>query len=230
MLHATASSAEPGSQLGMPASPSTSEYEAALAAIDAAHAKDPRRVQVKIGGDDGDENDMEEVPFELQYARRMSEFLKRLEPDASAVLRLAVRAQHFRRWEVPRDSYAPNKQGYHSWRTALKKRQAEQVAQLCRECGYGPAEADRVGALIRKENLRSDDEAQTLEDVACLVFLDDQLDEFERAFDEDKTVSILRKTWAKMSDAGHELALQLSMSDRARGLVEKAVAPKEGVQ
>ena len=93
------------------------------------------------------------------------------------------------------------------------------------DCGYDRLEAERIGELIRKEKMRSDSEAQTLEDVACLVFLDDQLDQFERAFEEEKMLSILRKTWAKISDAGHELALQLAMSDRARELVAKAVAP-----
>ncbi|KAI9747598.1 MAG: hypothetical protein M1815_004067 [Lichina confinis] len=167
------------------------QYEAALRAIDDAHSQDPRKVEVDGG----------QVPYELHYARRMSGFLDRLRPDASPTLCLAIRAQHFRRWEVPRGS-----------RTSY-------------DCGYDRLEAERIGELIRKEKMRSDSEAQTLEDVACLVFLDDQLDQFERAFEEEKMLSILRKTWAKISDAGHELALQLAMSDRARELVAKAVAP-----
>lgn len=191
------------------------KYEAALRAIDDAHSQDPRKVEV----------DSEQVPYELHYARRMSGFLDRLRPDASPTLRLAIRAQHFRRWEVPRGSYAMNRQGYHSWRTAPKQRQAEQATRICLGCGYDPSEAERVGELIRKEKMRSDDEAQTLEDVACLVFLADQLDQFERAFEEEKMLSILRKTWAKMSDLARELALQLAMPDRARELVAKAVAP-----
>jgi hypothetical protein len=77
---------------------------------------------------------------------------------------------------------------------------------------------------VRKENLKKDHETQTLEDVACLVFLDDQFEEFEKLHDEEKIVSILRKTWGKMSDKGHELALKIEMSDRARELVGKALA------
>jgi hypothetical protein len=64
-----------------------------------------------------------------------------------------------------------------------------------------------------------------LEDVACLVFLDDQFEEFEKGHDEDKIVMILRKTWSKMSEKGHELALQIKMSERAKGLVGKALEP-----
>ena len=192
-----------------------SNYTAAIALIDASHSQDPRKIAVEDG---------EEVPYELHYARRMTDYLERLSPDASPTLHLAVRAQHFRRWEVPRSSYPMNKQGYFSWRTALKKRQAEQAAEICAQCGYAQAEADRVAALIRKENLKGDHEAQTLEDVACLVFLDDHFDTFEKEHDEDKIVSILRKTWAKMSDRGHDFALEMHLSDRARALIEKALS------
>lgn len=115
------------------------------------------------------------------------------------------------------------KPGYFAWRTFLKKRQAEQASQLCRECGYGEDEAERVAALIRKEDLKQDEETQVLEDVACLVFLDDQFEEFERGLDEEKIISILRKTWVKMSEKGRELALSVDMSERAKGLVGKAL-------
>lgn len=190
------------------------EYDAALTEIDRAHALDPNKVPI----------DSEQVPYELHYARKMTSFLDRLEPEASETLRLAVRAQHFRRWEVPRGSYPMDRQGYFNWRTGLKKRQAEQAAQICRDCGYSDEDAARVAALIRKENMKQDDESQTLEDVACLVFLDDQFEAFQKEHDENKLVSILKKTWGKMSNRGHELALQLPMTESARSLVGRAVA------
>lgn len=62
-----------------------------------------------------------------------------------------------------------------------------------------------------------------LEDVACLVFLDDQFEDFEKEHDEEKIVAILRKTWGKMSEKGHELALQIKMSEKAKGLVARAL-------
>ncbi|KAJ3527192.1 hypothetical protein NM208_g10825 [Fusarium decemcellulare] len=84
----------------------------------------------------------------------------------------------------------------------------------------------RVAALIRKENLKSDEETQVLEDVACLVFLDDQFDDFESKsdIDEDKMVGILRKTWGKMGERGRELALEMNHSERAKELIGKALA------
>ena len=108
------------------------------------------------------------------------------------------------------------------------------------EGGYAVEEAGRVGALVRKEGLlaalknkreegeevvgEEEEEVQTLEDVACLVFLDDQFEKFEREHDEEKIIGILKKTWGKMSERAHELALQITMSDRARGLIEKALS------
>lgn len=188
-------------------------FEAALRLIDEAHGQDPREVQTEQG----------KVPYELLYTNKMSAYLERCDPNASETLRLAIRAQHLRRWEVPRDLYAKNKTGYHLWRTYLKKRQAEMAAQICLDSGYSEDDANRVAALVRKENLKQDAETQTLEDVACLVFLDDQFEEFEKEHDEAKIVNILRKTWGKMSNKGHGLALSMPMSDRARDLVAKAL-------
>lgn len=190
------------------------DYQLALQLIDQAHVQDPHIITVN-GHDQ---------PYELHYSRKMSNYLEKRSPNALATLRLAIRAQHLRRWEVPRDSYAMNKQGYHSWRTYLKKRQADLAHEICLRSGYSEEDANRVAALIRKENLKKDEDAQILEDVACLVFLDDQLEDFEKQHDEEKIVTILRKTWAKMSGRGHELALEIPMSDRAKDLVKKAVS------
>jgi hypothetical protein len=119
--------------------------------------------------------------------------------------------------------------GYLTWRAKLKSQAATQVAELLASPEINPPlaqeEIDRIAALIRKENLKSDDETQVLEDVACLVFLDDQFDDFEKKaeLDEDKIVGILRKTWVKLSSEGQTLALQLDLSVRARLLIQKAL-------
>ncbi|KAI4257133.1 MAG: hypothetical protein LQ352_001773 [Teloschistes flavicans] len=195
---------------------SYAKFETAIRKIDEAHAQDPKRVPSAQG----------EEPYELLYSNKMGEYLKRCDPDASETLRIAVCAQHLRRWEVPRDSYPKNKAGYHQWRTYLKKRQADLAANICLQSGYTEEDANRVAGLVRKENLKQDVETQTLEDVACLVFLDDQFEEFEKEHDEAKIINILRKTWVKMSERGHELALEISMSDRAGELIAKALADK----
>lgn len=193
---------------------SEKKLAAALKLIDEAHAQDPKKIEV----------DGKEQPYELHYSQKMSNYLEKRNPSAPDTLRLAIRAQHFRRWEIPRDSYAMNKVGYHAWRTYLKKRQADMASKICLDCGYSEDDAARVAHLIKKEDLKKDDETQTLEDVACLVFLDDQFEEFEKQHDEEKIVKILQKTWGKMSEKGHELALTLPMSERCRDLINKALA------
>lgn len=193
---------------------SQTPYEKALTAIDEAHALDPNKTTVNG----------EEVPYELHYAQKCTFYLEKRAPDAPEHLRLAIRAQHFRRWEVPRSSYPMTRVGYHSWRTFLKKRQAELVESICREWGCSEEVAQSVGALIRKEDLKQNEETQVLEDVACLVFLDDQFEAFEKEHDEEKIIKILQKTWGKMTGKGHELALQIPMGERPKEVVAKALA------
>ncbi|KAJ3458661.1 hypothetical protein MRS44_012770 [Fusarium solani] len=152
----------------------------------------------------------------------MTKWLALRSPSASPVLQLACRAQHFRRWEIPRSSYPMTRPGYLTWRAKLKAQAAVQVAELLASPEIQPPipEEDRarVAALIRKEDLKSDEETQVLEDVACLVFLDDQFDDFESKSDlnEDKMVNILRKTWGKMGEkeSGIVSVLELLMESR----------------
>lgn len=189
------------------------KYEKALMLIDESHTQDPKKKLI----------DGKNQPYELYYSQKMSSYLERRAPEASNILRLAVRAQHLRRWEVPRESYAMDRKGYHAWRTYLKTRQAELASQICLNSGYSEEDANRVGSLVRKENLKQDKETQVLEDVACLVFLDDQFEEFEKLHDEDKIIKILQKTWNKMSERGHELAFEIKMSNHVKSLIAKAL-------
>lgn len=92
------------------------------------------------------------------------------------------------------------------------------------EGGYPRETVERVASLIRKRNLKTDDEAQTVEDVACLVFLDDHFAEFAMRHADEKLIDILRKTWRKMSPRGREAAQSLALGDRARDLLRRALA------
>ncbi|RDL32072.1 Uncharacterized protein BP5553_09474 [Venustampulla echinocandica] len=189
-------------------------YEAAISLIDEAHAHDPNTVVI----------DGTDIPYELHYAQKMTRYLSLRAPDASPILKVAIRAQHFRRWEIPRNSYPMTKAGYLNWRSFLKKRQADLASAICIGCNFTDEEAEEVAKLIRKENLQNNEETQILEDVACLVFLDDQFEKFEKEHDEEKIISILRKTWGKMSEKGHKLALSIPMSERSKELIGKALA------
>ena len=178
--------------------------------FDAANAEDPNR-------------DASGAPKELAYARQMSAWLVRLEPNAPDEVRLAVRAQHIRRWEIPRDSYPAGRSAYLAWRRNLGRFHADTAGAIMRDCGVDDDNVLHVQAIIRKERFKTDRLAQLLEDVACLVFLDHYFAPFAGDQAEDSMVNILRKTWKKMSEAGRAAALQIEYSPQCQGLLDKAL-------
>lgn len=89
--------------------------------------------------------------------------------------------------------------------------------------GYDVETIEWVKDLLLKRGLKRDDEVQVLEDVACLVFIEYYLDDFARKHEEEKLLDIIRKTWNKMSPAGHAAALQLPLSDALQQLIHKAL-------
>jgi len=178
--------------------------------FDAANAEDPNR-------------DASGAPKELAYARQMSAWLVRLEPNAPDEVRLAVRAQHIRRWEIPRDSYPAGRSAYLAWRRNLGRFHADTAGAIMRDCGVDDDTVLRVQAIIRKERFKTDRLAQLLEDVACLVFLDHYFAPFAGDQAEDSMVNILRKTWKKMSEAGRAAALQIEYSPQCQALLDKAL-------
>jgi hypothetical protein len=187
-------------------------FEATIAALDAANADDPRRIEGE--------------PFECVYARRMSACLARIYPEASELLKIAARAQHLRRWEIPRAAYPEGRHGYDAWRRACRSHHAERAGEIMRTQGYDEDAIARVGAIIRKERLKKDADSQALENVAAVVFLEHYLDDFLNkyaAYDDAKLVDILGKTLCKMSPRGHAAALALPLPERAQALVEEAL-------
>ena len=189
----------------------------AIAAIDAANAGDPNTIEVRG----------EVRPKEQAHAELMSEWLDRLDPDASDAQHLAARAHHLRRWSLPRSEYPDGRAGYLRWRTALKQQHADEVASILAGVGYDAATVERTQQIIRKEALASDPEVQTHEDALCLVFLETQLAELADAQGDEKMVDIIRKTAAKMSQRGLELAMDLPMRPADRALIERAMRPDD---
>lgn len=190
----------------------------AIAGIDAANSAAPNRIPLGDGT---------EIPAELAYGQRMSAMLARVYPDASEALRLAVRAQHIRRWEVPRSSYPMDRGGYLRWRKELGRKHAEWAGEILARCGYGEEEIARVGSLLRKENLRRDPETQALEDIAALVFLAHYAEDFAAKHPPEKVVSILAKTLAKMSEHGKAAAATLDLSPAVHHALEAAAAQSD---
>jgi hypothetical protein len=173
-------------------------------------------------------------PKELVYGQRMTTCLMQYWSQPGELLQIAVRAQHIKRWHLKRTEFAQGKAGYYQWRIALGKFHAQLTADIMIEQGYSDEQAKQTASIICKENLKDksssqlNTDSQTLEDVACLVFLTYYFDEFAAKYTEQnneaKIIRIVQLTWKKMSDDAHNIALQLSLPQHLSALVTKALA------
>jgi len=188
-------------------------FEAALRRFDGENARDPN---IEIA--DGVAH-----PRELLYARRLTDWVLRLCPDASEELRLAARCQHICRWQIPRNSYPLTRAGYLKWRADLKKFHARKAGEILHELDYGDGIVRRVQDLNLKKNFPNDPEGRVLEDALCLVFLQFQFADLAARTAEDKTVNALQKSWQKMTDAARAEAMKLNFGPREKALLERAL-------
>jgi hypothetical protein len=191
-------------------------FQAVVAEVDAANAHDPR--QDVVAGTSR--------PREVVYSERMSQCLALLYPEASEALRIAARAQHICRWQIPRQNYPLGREGYNAWRAACRDHHAALTSGIMRRHGYGVDEIAQVVKIIRKEQLKRDPESQALENVVAVVFVDHYLDEFvagHRDYDDTKLADILKKTLRKMDATGHAAALGLNLPEPTRRLIDMAL-------
>ena len=178
-----------------------------LSAIDEINRQDPNTIVVNGN----------KQAKELVYGQQMTDCLKLYWPEANELLQIAVRAQHIKRWQLKRTEFAEGKAGYYQWRIAQGKFHAELTASIMLVQGYSVEESEQCAAIIRKENLKTNSDSQTLEDVACLVFLMHYFNEFAAKYTEQdneaKIVRIVQLTWKKMSEQAHDIALSLTLPD-----------------
>jgi len=194
---------------------SGSGLEGCRAAIDLANSYDPR--------------DHHGVPLALAQGRMAEEWVMRLASQASDALRLAARAHHLRRWELPRSDYPTGRAGYLRWRRAQQQRHAQDLAIIAHRAGLDDSVAVRAAEIVSKQGLGSDPEVQTFEDAVSLTFLVTELGPVAaRLANDTKAAGIVIKTLAKMSDAGREQAQDLAASgrlaDRSRRILAEATA------
>lgn len=162
-------------------------------------------------------------PVEYFYALKLHEWVVKLDPNANESLLLASRCQHIGRWEIARNSYPDGRVGYLKWRSDLSKYHAGIAAEILAGVGYDDDTISRVKQIVLKQRLKTDEDVQTMENALCLVFLQYQYDDLIAKMTEEKMIDILRKTWAKMTDPGHEAALSLAYSEQGRDLILKAL-------
>ncbi len=184
-----------------------------FSAIDKINAQDPNHLELngKI------------MAKELIYGQRMTFCLNKYWPKADEILQIAVRAQHIKRWHIKRCDFPKGKTGYYSWRIALGKYHAELTELLMADHGYSCKDAEQTAIIIRKEKLKTNLNSQTLEDVACLVFLEHYFDGFAAKHSEEKIIRIIQLTWKKMSKKAQDIALTLNLPEHLTILVSRAL-------
>ncbi|MDZ4819669.1 MAG: DUF4202 domain-containing protein [Planctomycetota bacterium] len=181
--------------------------------IDQANQADPNREHFEGG----------ELPKEQAYSRHMADWLEKLQPNAPDEVQIAAYGQHICRWMMPRSDYPLDRAGYHRWRSNLQKFHATKLAGILEPLGYSAESITRVQSLVKKVRFKQDPEAQLVEDVACLVFLQYYLEDFAAQHDDDKVIAILQKTWPKMSETAQQAALTIPLSVRLQALVQRAL-------
>lgn len=185
----------------------------AIGTIDRINDEDPKRVT----------KDGVEMGYELYFSRLLFVKVVSLIEEASEELLIAARSQHICRWEMPRTEYPDGRVGYLKWRADLKIYHADKTASILAELNYSDGLIQAVRTINLKKHLKSNADSQAMEDALCLVFLESQFPEFRLKTDEEKMVTILRKTWAKMSEQGQAAALALELGEEEARLVGKAL-------
>lgn len=181
-----------------------------MAAIDDTNRQDPN-------GHDGQ-------PLALVQGQAASRWLDELTTAPSDELRLAVRAHHLRRWELKRADYPTGRAGYLRWRHENKAHQADSLGTLMTNDGWSQSSTAYAKLLLGRTRLRSHAETQTLEDAACLVFLETQFASMVERTDHDHLVTIVTKTLKKMSPAAVTLAGSIGLTTTSQAVLADAVA------
>jgi hypothetical protein len=192
----------------------------AIAAIDAANADDPHTLPVRGA----------ERPKEQAHAELASQWVAKLRPDASPALKLAARAHHVRRWEIPRSEYPMDRAGYHRWRKALHAHHQQVLRAILEEQGWDEETIARACALVRKQGLGRDPEVQTLEDALCLVFVETQFADLAARLEAEKLLDVTRKTLRKMSPEAIAHATGLPLDAASKALLARAARTLETVE
>lgn len=185
-----------------------------LYAIDEANKKDKRK-EILNGAS---------WPKEYLYSSRSSKILEKYWPNSDELLQIAIRGHHIERWHIPRDEYPMDRKGYLQWRTKLKLHHSKVLGEIMKTYDYSNDEIKVVQQMVMKTKLKTDPATQTLEDVICLVFLTHYLEDFIFKHSREKVISIIQKTWAKMSEKGHQFALTIDFSTSAGDIVKQALS------
>jgi len=193
---------------------SESRFIRAVERFNAMNAEDPTRETA----------DGKDWPRELLRAEQLARWIEKLRPDAGEPLRLAARCQHLARFRSPRSDYPEGRIGYLKWRTDQARLHAETAERILREEGYDDQTVQAVRRIVRKQNITTDPDVQTMEDALCLAFLEHEYASFCDKHTDRTLLAILVKTWQKMSPTARQIALGIPFSGRPGALLSRALS------
>lgn len=150
------------------------------------------------------------TPYALHYANKMVTLLPYIYPDATEPMFVAAQAQHLHpHFETP--GLVPP--GFIQSEYDFRLLDAECARQICIESGYAPDVAERVAALVRRDNIDTDQDAQKLQDLEYLVRVSDQ---YKRLVDENVEPDplLLRESLKNMTEMGREFLLRIPLLER----------------
>ncbi|MGO1244454.1 MAG: DUF4202 domain-containing protein [Sphingobacterium sp.] len=162
-------------------------------------------------------------PQELFLADKLYDWVNKLAPTRSTALTLASKSQHIGRWEIPRSSFAMDKNGYLNWRKELALHHASTTRDILVNLDFSDELISQVEQIILKKKIKGNPDVQTMENALCLVFLEFQYEKFYPKH-EEKIVNILKKSLLKMDKVGHKFALQLPYSETGLKYIEAALS------
>lgn len=190
-------------------SPSAAQLDALYRAIDDVNSNDPNALDWHGVS----------VARSLLQGQRATIWLPKVAEAPSTALSIAARAHHLARWKIDRSSYPDGRAGYLRWRKASKAASAELLATTLAPFDVAPELVRRAADLVQRVGLGTDPEAQAVEDVACLVFLETDYVALLQRLGATSTAGAVRKTLKKMSLTAIGLGVEATPAGPARDLL-----------
>lgn len=234
---------------------SSPPYSVARQLIDEAHRRDPAYLARTTHAEDANapssssasKSSQDELTYADEVEKWALQLLSRDEtaraalasgPGGIPLVQLAARCQHLERFLTPRNTFPEGKMGYLKWRRHLYFKQADRAKELLAHAGVPAAQQNLVHKWVSKTDLQpgkltGDAGTQLLEDAAVLVFLQDQLADFasqHQDYTKEKYISILSKTWKKLSSNAKDAAATIPLEEPLKSLVAEAIAEIDGQQ
>ena len=176
-------------------------YEEATKRIDDINKNDPERIPPDARGS----------PRALFLSRARLDWLGRLAPLADDFLKIATRAYGLARWEIARESYGPELQGYHQWRTALAVFRVDKISRILDDVGYSPNDIKRVRNLLLAVGADQGGEAQMLRDIDGIVFFHNEFGPLSNKVTDLELQNIVLDRWTVLSWKGRRYIRSLNL-------------------